>query len=157
MDTRPYRLGVGILLTNREGLVFAGQRIDTPEPAWQLPQGGIDEGETPQAAALRELGEETGVTTARIIAETKDWLSYDLPPDLSAKVWKGRYRGQKQKWFVMRFDGDDAEIRIDGPHPEFSIWKWMDVDQLPALIVPFKRDLYVRIVAELRDAVKGNP
>ncbi|MBF0095270.1 MAG: RNA pyrophosphohydrolase [Alphaproteobacteria bacterium] len=153
MGSLPYRHGVGVLLVNRDGLVFVGRRIDTPEPAWQLPQGGIDDGETPEEAAVRELREETGVTRAAIVAGTEEWLTYDLPPALVGKVWGGRYRGQRQKWFVMRFDGTDADVRIDGPHPEFSAWKWAEVDRLPGLVVPFKRDLYLRIVAALRDAV----
>lgn len=154
-DNRPYRHGVGVMLVNDQGRVFVGQRIDTPGPAWQMPQGGIDHGETPPEAARRELWEETGTDKAEIVAETADWLTYDLPPDLAAKVWHGRYRGQKQKWFVMRFTGTDADIRIDGDHPEFSRWQWAEVDDLPSLIVPFKRDLYSQVIAELGTAAKA--
>jgi len=152
-DLRPYRLGVGILLLNRKSNVFVGQRIDTRTEAWQLPQGGIDKGEEPHDAAFRELEEEIGTAKAEIIAESRDWLSYDLPGDLAAKVWKGRYRGQKQKWFAMRFLGKDKDIDVETKHPEFSTWKWAALPDLPELIVPFKRDLYRQVVEEFRDLV----
>lgn len=148
-DDRPYRKGVGLLLFNRQGLVFTGMRADTPG-AWQMPQGGIDKGEEPKDAALRELAEETGTDKARIIAESKDWLSYDLPEDLSRKVWKGKYRGQKQKWFALEFTGGDDDIRLDA-HPdeiEFVRWRWAPFDELPNLIVGFKRPLYEAVHAE---------
>lgn len=147
-EYRPYRPGVGLVLFNRDGLVFTARRIDTREPAWQFPQGGIDEGEPPSAAALRELEEEIGTAKAEIIAESRDWLTYDLPPDIADKVWKGRYRGQRQKWFALRFLGEDADIDIATRHPEFSEWRWMPLAAVPALIVPFKRALYHRVVAE---------
>ena len=126
-ETLPYRRNVGVVLVNDRGLVFAGQRIDSEADAWQMPQGGIDDGETPGAAALRELEEETGVTPelVRIEDETPGWLRYDLPPDLLGKVWKGRYRGQEQKWFLMRYLGHDEQIAIDTAHPEFSAWSWV--------------------------------
>ena len=143
----PYRPGVGIVLMNPQGLVFAGQRIDTDADAWQMPQGGIDEGEDPMTAALRELEEETGVTSARLLAETPDWLSYDLPDDLIPRIWKGRYRGQRQKWYAFAFTGDEREITITKPHPEFRAWQWMDLRLLPDRIVPFKRPLYEQVVA----------
>lgn len=146
----PYRMGVGVVLFNAEGLVFVGRRIDQTAEAWQLPQGGIDEGETPRQAALRELKEEVGTDKARIIAETRDWIDYDLPPDLVGSVWKGRYRGQRQKWFAARFLGADSDIDIATKHPEFDAWRWAPFDQIPQLIVPFKRDLYRRIVEEFR-------
>ncbi|MCW5771130.1 MAG: RNA pyrophosphohydrolase [Rhodospirillaceae bacterium] len=151
-----YRPGVGILLFNRTGLVFVAQRRDTPGEAWQMPQGGIDSGEEPRQAALRELEEETGTAKAEIVAETGGWLLYDLPPDLAGKMWGGRYRGQAQKWFAARFLGTDGDIDIHKhDHPEFSAWKWAPLDSLPALIVGFKRALYTEIVAALGPAVKA--
>lgn len=144
----PYRPCVGIMLINPDGLVFVGQRIDNLVEAWQMPQGGIDEGETPEAAARRELGEEIGTEKAEIIAESRDWLTYDLPAELVPKVWKGRYRGQRQKWYAMRFLGTDADINIETHHPEFAAWRWVSHGDLPGLIVPFKRALYESVVAE---------
>jgi putative (di)nucleoside polyphosphate hydrolase len=145
----PYRPCVGVLLANRDGLVFAGERIDTPG-AWQMPQGGIDKGETPREAALRELGEETGVSPALVTveAESAGWVRYDLPPDLLGKVWKGRYRGQEQKWFLLRFHGTDGDIDIATGHPEFARWTWAHPDDLLARIVPFKRAVYAEVLAE---------
>src|SRR5689334_14129271 len=119
---KPYRRGVGIVLINGKGRVFVAMRIDTPG-AWQLPQGGIDQGETPRQAALRELHEEIGTDAARIIGVTRNWLRYDLPADLQAKVWKGKYRGQEQKWFLMKFTGRDSDINLETDHPEFQAWK----------------------------------
>ena len=147
-----YRRGVGIMLLNRKGLVFAAERIDTPG-AWQMPQGGIDRGEEPAAAARRELAEETGIESATILAESSGWLSYDLPVDLRARVWNGRYVGQAQKWFAMRFDGADADIRIGGAHAEFSAWQWLAPERLPALIVGFKRPLYEAVLVEFAPIV----
>jgi putative (di)nucleoside polyphosphate hydrolase len=144
----PYRHGVGLVVFNPQGLVFAAKRIDTRADAWQMPQGGIDDGETPEIAALRELEEEIGTNKAEIIASSADWLTYDLPPDIAAKVWKGRYRGQKQKWFALRFTGSDSDINIHTAHPEFDEWRWVRFDDLVELIVPFKRDLYRAVVAE---------
>lgn len=146
----PYRLGVGIVLFNRDGRVFVGRRIDQTAEAWQLPQGGIDPGEAPAHAALRELKEEIGTDRAEIVGESRDWLVYDLPDELVGKVWRGRYRGQKQKWYAARFLGDDGDINLATAHPEFDAWKWAPIDALPDLIVPFKRELYRRIVAEFR-------
>ncbi|OAN60938.1 RNA pyrophosphohydrolase [Magnetospirillum moscoviense] len=148
LHKRPYRLGVGLVLFNAEGLVFTARRIDTKEPAWQFPQGGIDEDEEPLAAALREMKEEIGTDKAEVIAESRDWISYDLPPDLADKVWKGRFRGQRQKWYALKFLGADSDIDIDTEHPEFSEWRWMKLAEVPALIVPFKRSLYDQVVAE---------
>lgn len=153
MSNKPYRRGVGVVLLNDEGQVFVAQRNDTEEPAWQMPQGGIDKGEDPYAAAQRELEEETGVTSASLIAETQDWLRYDLPSDLQAKMWKGRYRGQEQKWYLMQFTGTEDEISLDTEHPEFSAWKWADFHDLPEMIIGFKKTLYVQIVDAFSDTV----
>jgi len=149
----PYRRCVGVMLVNRDGHVFAGQRIDNDAPAWQMPQGGIDAGESVHEAALRELAEETGVTPdkVRIEAETEAWLTYDLPHDLVPRIWKGRYRGQEQKWVLMRFLGTDSDIDIETEHPEFSAWCWLSPDTLSAHIVPFKRDVYARVLEAFGD------
>ena len=157
----PYRPCVGAMLLNRDGLVFIGKRADAPdEPEgpgqwWQMPQGGIDDGEDPFPAALRELYEETGVRSVERIAETPGWLTYDLPPDLIGSAWKGRWRGQKQKWFALRLTGDDAEIDVIRPggglhKAEFSQWRWERMDRLPELVVPFKRPVYEKVVAAFR-------
>lgn len=154
-SVKPYRQGVGVVLLNAHDRVFVAQRIDTAEPAWQMPQGGIDKDEDPLKAALRELEEETGVTNASLIAATGDWLRYDLPPDLQKKMWKGRYRGQEQMWYLMRFTGTEDEITLDTEHPEFSAWKWADFNALPDMIVGFKKGLYVQIVEAFADHVLG--
>ncbi len=145
-----YRPNVGIMLVNRAGRVFVAQRIDSPGAAWQMPQGGIDPQEDPRRAALRELEEETGIPPelVRIVAETAGWLCYDFPPELAPRLWKGGYRGQRQRWYLMRFLGDDSQIRIDGPEPEFSDWKWVAPAELVGLIVPFKREVYTRVLEE---------
>ena len=148
----PYRPCVGILMFNTDGLVFVGRRLDTPD-AWQMPQGGIDQGEAPSVAALRELSEETGTAAATIIAETAGWLTYDLPDELIGKVWKGRWRGQRQKWFAGRFDGTDSDINLNTGQPEFDAWRWVPLADLPNLIVPFKLALYRDVVRELGPAV----
>ena len=152
LETLPYRPCVGVVLLNAEGRVFVGERIDTPG-AWQMPQGGIDGNETPHEAALRELWEETGVTSDKVetLAQTADWLTYDLPPELLGKVWKGKYRGQKQQWVLLRFFGTDGDIRIDTDHPEFARWKWVDGSDLVEGIVPFKRHIYEAITTEFAD------
>ncbi len=151
METLPYRSCVGAMLINGQGRVFVAQRIDNPGPAWQMPQGGIDAGEAPRDAVLRELLEETGTDKAEIIAESSDWRDYDLPDVLIGKLWGGKYRGQRQKWFALRFLGDDGDIDIHSvQEPEFSAWKWAAIDDLADLIVPFKRTLYKDIVAEFR-------
>lgn len=146
----PYRPCVGIILFNRTGQVFVAQRIDNPGPAWQMPQGGIDEGEDPETAAWREMDEEIGTTKATLLEESRGWLTYDLPADLVPKIWKGRFRGQRQKWFAFHFDGQDQDIKIDTKHAEFSAWKWVDFMRVPDLIVPFKQDLYRQIVVEFQ-------
>jgi putative (di)nucleoside polyphosphate hydrolase len=151
MNALPYRAGVGIMLINKQNHVFVAKRIDMKAEAWQMPQGGIDEGETPEAAAMRELQEETGTNKASLIAKSNGWYHYDLPDDLIPIIWGGRYRGQKQRWFVMRFHGVDADINIQTPDPEFSEWKWVEGKMLPDLIVPFKRDLYAALVEEFKD------
>ncbi|MCU9837427.1 RNA pyrophosphohydrolase [Ruegeria sp. WL0004] len=145
----PYRPCVGVVLMNADGFVFVGQRMDQNTDAWQMPQGGVDQDEDPFEAALRELWEETGVTAdlVEMVAETEGWLPYDLPHDLVPRIWKGRYRGQEQKWYLFRFTGRDDQIDIKTDHPEFSRWKWQDPARLVAEIVPFKRDVYERVVA----------
>jgi putative (di)nucleoside polyphosphate hydrolase len=136
------------MLINRAGLIWVGRRIDTPD-AWQMPQGGIDAGESPREAALRELAEEIGTDNAEILGETRKWLTYDLPPALLGTAWKGRYRGPKQKWFACRFLGEDAEIDIHGvDYPEFDAWQWISPAELVDRIVPFKRHIYAALVAE---------
>ena len=137
-----------MMLVNAEGRVLVANRSDMKTPAWQMPQGGIDEGESPAAAALRELEEEVGTNKAEIVAESEDWLAYDLPAELRVRVWKGRYRGQRQKWFVLRFTGTDEDIDLDAHNQEFDQWKWVDPEELPALIVPFKRSLYEDLLVE---------
>jgi putative (di)nucleoside polyphosphate hydrolase len=149
----PYRPNVGAVLFNRDGLVFVARRADMPNaegPAggWQLPQGGIDKDEDPRTAVLRELEEEIGTRNVAIIGEHPEWLTYDLPPDLLGIAWRGKYRGQRQRWFAMRFLGEDDEIRLDlDPHPEFDAWRWIPLVELPALAVGFKQPVY-EILAE---------
>jgi len=149
----PYRPCVGVVLIDRRGMIFAGRRKDTDAPAWQMPQGGIDKGEDPEAAALRELQEEAGVRPDRVevMGRTPDWVTYDLPPELLGKVWGGKYRGQKQLWFLLRFLGEDAEIDIATEHPEFRDWRWVTADEMLEAIVPFKRAVYAEVVAAFRD------
>ena len=149
MNPPAYRLNVGAVLFNPAGRVFIGRRADLDEGAaavWQMPQGGIDEGEDPRTAVLRELAEEIGTARATILAEHPDWLTYDLPPELAQRAFRGRYRGQRQKWFALRFDGTDADIRLDShAHPEFTAWRWAGLDELPGLAVAFKRDIYSEV------------
>ncbi|GAB4271857.1 MAG: RNA pyrophosphohydrolase [Pararhodobacter sp.] len=152
----PYRPNVGVMLINGDGLIFAAQRIDTEAPAWQMPQGGIDDGENARSAALRELEEETGIppSLVKVIGETPTWLTYDLPHDIVPRIWKGRYRGQKQKWFLMRFLGRDDQIDIQRDHPEFSAWRWISADEMIDAIVPFKRDIYRQVVETFRQHLR---
>ncbi|MEL6690417.1 MAG: RNA pyrophosphohydrolase [Pseudomonadota bacterium] len=155
IEKLPYRRNVGVMLVNAEGLVFVGQRKDNPSPAWQMPQGGIDDGEAPRAAALRELEEETGVSPdlVDVVGETANWIRYELPVELISKLWKGRWRGQEQKYFLMRFRGSDADVNIATEEPEFSSWQWMKPADLPGAIVPFKREVYEKVVAELEPLI----
>jgi putative (di)nucleoside polyphosphate hydrolase len=153
LSNLPYRPCAGVMLINQERKVFVGQRIDTVLEAWQMPQGGIDTGEDARTAALRELREETGVPADKVqlLAEAPDELFYDLPPELVGKVWNGRWRGQRQRWFLFRLTGDDHDVNTATPEPEFRAWRWVDPADLPALIVPFKQQLYRDVVAAFRD------
>jgi putative (di)nucleoside polyphosphate hydrolase len=155
----PYRPCVGVMLINPAGLVFVGKRAGAPDQPeglgtwWQMPQGGLDVGEEPEAAARRELAEETGVSSARFIGSTRDWYHYDLPVHLIGVAWEGRYRGQRQLWFAARFEGEESEIDIaakPGHEQEFDAWRWVPVEELPQLVVPFKRPVYESVIAELR-------
>lgn len=149
----PYRPAVGVMLLNAEGQVFVGQRLDSTLEAWQMPQGGMDEGEDAEAAALRELEEETGITAdlVEIVARCPEELRYDLPEELIGKLWKGKWRGQRQTWFLMRFTGSDADVRLDAHEQEFRTWKWADPVELPTMIVPFKRALYEDVLRRFAD------
>ncbi len=151
--TLPYRPCAGVMLMNRDGQVFVGQRLDSTLEAWQMPQGGIDAGEAAVDAAVRELREETGVTAdkVRLIAEAPGEFLYDLPDDMVGKIWKGKWRGQRQRWFLFAFDGTDADIDIATPEPEFRAWRWADPADLPTMIVPFKKALYEAVLAAFAD------
>jgi putative (di)nucleoside polyphosphate hydrolase len=159
----PYRPCAGMAVLNQNGLIFIGRRVEGPEHidnihVWQMPQGGIDEGEDPYPAALRELHEETNIRSVEKLGEIKDWLYYDIPRDIVGRAWKGRYRGQKQKWYVFRFMGNESEIDIAHPagghEPEFVEWRWELMENLPNLVVPFKRKVYEQVVREFREFVK---
>jgi putative (di)nucleoside polyphosphate hydrolase len=147
-----FRAGVGIMLLNHRGDVLVGRRRDVLEEAWQMPQGGIRRGESPRQAALRELREEIGVDNVEIVAESQGWLRYALPREFAQKAWNGYWRGQRQKWFVMRFLGDDADICVDTAEPEFDKWKWVPVHELPHLVVSFKRQVYMDLLKEFPEA-----
>ena len=153
----PYRPCAGVMLMARDGRVFVGQRLDSTLEAWQMPQGGIDPGEDALAAAIRELDEETGIAPAlvELIAAAPDELFYDLPPELIGKVWKGKWRGQRQRWFLFRLLGDDNAIDIATPEPEFRAWRWADPVDLPTLIVPFKQQLYRDVLAAFAPHLLG--
>jgi putative (di)nucleoside polyphosphate hydrolase len=152
----PYRPCVGVMLINPVGRVFVGRRADRSEEGvgstwWQMPQGGLDKGEDPESAARRELAEETGVRSARFVAQARDWLSYDLPPELVGVAWGGRFRGQTQMWFAARFEGSDSEIDLGahaGHDQEFDAWQWVTLEELPTMVVPFKRKVYDSVIAE---------
>jgi putative (di)nucleoside polyphosphate hydrolase len=150
-ESLPYRPCVGMMLFDAKGRVFVGKRIDQTLEGWQMPQGGIDMGEDPRDAALRELEEEIGTRNAEIVREHPDWLNYELPARLVGIALHGKYRGQTQKWFALRFLGDDSEIDLETPHQEFSTWKWLSLDELPKLIVPFKRDTYAKVIEVFGD------
>ncbi|WP_159999648.1 RNA pyrophosphohydrolase [Roseomonas sp. 18066] len=149
MSDLPYRRNVGAVLFNRAGQVLIARRADVATDAWQLPQGGLDDGEEPAEAVLRELAEEVGTAEARILGEVPDWLTYDLPPELLGKALRGKYRGQKQRWYALGFTGDDSAIRLDlDPHPEFNAWRWADLEALPDIVVAFRKPIYARLVVE---------
>jgi putative (di)nucleoside polyphosphate hydrolase len=151
--TLPYRPAVGVMLLNREGKALVGQRLDSTLEAWQLPQGGLDEGEAPEEGAFRELEEETGIARrhVEIIARSPEQLYYDLPDDLVGKMWKGKWRGQCQTWFLARFTGEDSDVNIATEDPEFRAWKWAEPAELPAMIVPFKKELYEQLLEAFAD------
>ena len=147
-EKRPYRPGVGVMLLNAQAEVLVGRRIDMPSQAWQMPQGGIDGEETPETAAWREMREEIGTDKAALLTESRGWYLYDLPRDLADRIWRGRFRGQRQKWFAFRFLGQNSDINIATERPEFGEWKWAPMRDLPSLIVPFKRSLYEDLLSE---------
>lgn len=152
-ESLPYRPAAGVVLLNREGKVFVAQRLDSTLEAWQMPQGGLDEGEDAETGALRELEEETSIPRDKveIVARCPVELTYDLPDDLVGKLWKGKWRGQRQTWFLCRLTGTDADVNLDTEHPEFRAWKWADPAELPAMIVPFKKQLYEDVLEAFRD------
>ena len=152
LEKLPYRENVGIMLVNYQNMVFVGQRLDNHQDAWQMPQGGIDPGENAEDAAFRELEEETGVIKdfAQIEAISKDWINYELPVELIPSLWQGRYRGQKQKWFLMRFCGSDEQVNIATSNPEFATWKWLAISELEKNIVDFKKAVYRKVIKEFK-------
>ena len=149
----PMRQGVGIIVLNQNNDVFVAKRKDNPIDKWQMPQGGIDKNETPFDAMKRELAEETSVTNIKVIKEIENWLEYELPPYLLGKIWKGRFRGQKQKWFIVKFIGNDDEINLNTKHPEFIEWKWINYNNLPKVIVDFKKEVYKKLTIELKQLI----
>jgi len=149
----PLRTGVGIAVLNSQNKVFVGKRKDNPFDKWQMPQGGVDSNEPLLQAMKRELLEETSIQNIEVLKEFDQWLEYELPENLVGKIWKGKYRGQKQKWFVVKFLGDDSEININTKNAEFMEWKWIDIDLLPDLIVLFKKHVYERVLVELKKIV----
>jgi len=149
LDNLPLRDGVGIVVLNKSNKIFVGKRIDNPKNFWQMPQGGIDPGEEYLSAALRELKEETGIKSVDLIKEIDELLTYELPQNLLGIIWKGKYRGQKQKWFIMRFNGNDKEINLNTHKPEFMDWKWIDISEITKVVVSFKLDVYKKIQKHL--------
>ena len=147
---KKYRLSAGMMVLNGRNHVLLCRRIDVPDGAWQMPQGGVDEGEDPRKAALRELKEEIGTDDVEILGETRGWLQYDLPPELRNRAWGGKYAGQRQKWFLMRFRGSDDDINLESRHPEFNGWIWVPPDHVPDLVASFKRDVYQKVLAEFQ-------
>ena len=145
----PMRKGVGIIVLNKNNEVFVGKRKDNPVDKWQMPQGGIDDNETPMDAMKRELAEETSITRIKIIKEIENWLEYELPQNLLGKIWKGKFRGQRQKWFIVKFLGNENEINLNTKHPEFIEWKWINYKLLPEVIVDFKKEVYLKLKIEL--------
>jgi putative (di)nucleoside polyphosphate hydrolase len=148
---KPYRNCVGLLVINKNGDVFIGKRIDSNLNAWQMPQGGIEADEDPKTAGIREMEEEIGTKNAELIGEMSEWLNYDIPENLSHRLWNGKYRGQTQKWLAFKFLGDDSEINIKTKVPEFKEWKWENHKNLPSLAVPFKRDIYKKVIKEFEE------
>lgn len=154
MINLPYRLGVGLMILNDKAEAFVGKRIDTRTASWQMPQGGIDHGESVEQAVFREMQEEIGNNFGKIIAQTKQWYSYDIPEYLIPRLWDGQYKGQKQKWFLIKYEGNDQDINIQSnENPEFLEWKWIQLQELPEVIVSFKRDLYISVIEEFRDEI----
>jgi len=149
----PLRTGVGIVVLNFNNKVFVGKRRDNPIDKWQMPQGGVDPGESLTEAMKRELLEETGITNIKILKELDYWLEYELPKELVGIIWKGRYRGQKQKWFVVRFLGTDSEVNLKTQFPEFIEWKWLNIEELPNVIVDFKKNIYKKLLIELKSLI----
>ena len=149
----PLRTGVGVVVLNKKNQVFVGKRKDNPKKHWQMPQGGVDQGETYLDAMKRELSEETSIKNIEILKEVNGWTEYELPDYLLGKIWKGKYRGQKQKWFIVRFLGTDKEINLKTNHPEFIDWKWIETQELPSVIVHFKKKLYENLLPEIRKVI----
>ena len=152
-DKLPMRQGVGIIVLNKQNQVFVGKRKDTPVDKWQMPQGGIDQNETPLNAMKRELAEETSIKNIKILKEIENWFEYELPPNLLGKIWKGKFRGQKQKWFIVKFLGQDSEVNLNTKHQEFIEWKWINYNSLPEVIVNFKREVYKKLKLEINNFI----
>ena len=152
-DKLPMRQGVGIIVLNKQNQVFVGKRKDNPVDKWQMPQGGIDQNETPLNAMKRELAEETSIKNIKILKEIENWFEYELPPNLLGKIWKGKFRGQKQKWFIVKFLGQDSEVNLNTTHQEFIEWKWIDYNSLPEVIVDFKKEVYKKLKLEINNFI----
>jgi len=152
-DKLPMRQGVGIIVLNKQNQVFVGKRKDNPVDKWQMPQGGIDQNETPLNAMKRELAEETSIKNIKILKEIENWLEYELPPNLLGKIWKGKFRGQKQKWFIVKFLGQDSEVNLNTRHQEFIEWKWINYNSLPEVIVDFKKEVYKKLKLEINNFI----